>query len=78
LSAGCSVSSGIPTAGTLVDSVWLPKLKELETGNQENFNDWLKKRFPAYDKSNAAQFYGEIVKKLFLTPEERQQEISGN
>jgi len=75
LGAGCSVSSGIPTAGILVDNLWLPKLKELETGNQENFNEWLEKRFPDYNKNNAAQFYGEIIENLFLTPKERQQEI---
>ena len=75
LGAGCSVSSGIPTAGTLVDNVWLPKLKELETGDQENFNEWLKKRFPEYNKKNAAQFYGEVIENLFPTPKERQKEI---
>ncbi len=75
LGAGCSVSSGIPTAANLVDNVWLPKLKELETGNQENFNEWLKEKFPKYNKENAAQFYGEIIENLFPTPKERQQEI---
>lgn len=75
LGAGCSVSSGIQTAGTLVDNFWLPKLKELETGDRENFNEWLKERFPEYNKENAAQFYGEIIENLFLTPKERQQEI---
>lgn len=75
LGAGCSVSSGVPTAGTLVDSVWLPKLKELETGDQENFSEWSKRRFPEYKKENAAQFYGEIIENLFPTPKERQREI---
>lgn len=75
LGAGCSFSSGISTAGTLVDNVWLPKLKELEVGNQENFNEWLKRRFPEYKKENAAQFYGEVIENLFPTPKERQREI---
>ena len=75
LGAGCSVSSGIPTAGTLVDNVWLPKLKELEIGDQENFSEWLKRRFSEYKKENAAQLYGEVIENLFLTPKERQREI---
>ena len=75
LGAGCSVSSRIPTARTLVDTVWFPKLKEMQTGNQENFSDWLKEKFPEYNKDNAAQFYGDVIEKLFLTPKERQQEI---
>lgn len=75
LGAGCSFSSGIPTAGTLVNNVWLPKLKELEIGDQENFSEWLKRRFPEYKKENAAQFYGEVIENLFLTPKERQSEI---
>jgi tetratricopeptide (TPR) repeat protein len=75
LGAGCSFSSGIPTAGTLVDNVWLPKLKELETGDQENFNEWLKRKFSEYKKENAAQFYGEVIESLFPTPKERQREI---
>lgn len=72
LGAGCSVSSGIPAIGNLVDNVWLPKLKELETGNRENFNEWLRRRFPEYKKENAAQFYEELMENLFPTPKERQ------
>lgn len=75
LGAGCSVSSGIPTATTLVDNVWLPRLKEIETGSKENFNAWLNERFPGYNKSNASQFYGEIIQNVFPSPKERQQEI---
>ncbi len=75
LGAGCSVSSGIPTAATLVENLWLPKLKELKTKNQEDFNKWFKIRFPEYDKNNAAQFYRDIMEELFLTPKQRQQEI---
>ncbi len=75
LGAGCSVSSGILTAGFLVDKIWLPKLKEIETGDQENLGEWLKTRFPSYNKNNAAQLCGEIIETLFPTPKERQTEI---
>ncbi len=35
LGAGCSVSSGIQSAGTLLKS-WLPKLKRFKTGNDDD------------------------------------------
>jgi len=75
LGAGCSATSGIPTVGTLVNDIWLPKLRELKIKNQENFDDWFKKRFPEYDKDNAAQYYGEMMESLFPTLKQRQQEI---
>jgi hypothetical protein len=75
LGAGCSVTSGIPTAGNLVDTLWLPKLHELETGTHKNLEEWLAEKFPTYDKDNAAKFYREIIESLFPTPKERQTEI---
>lgn len=75
LGAGCSVSSGIPTARSLVLDTWIPKLKEIETGNQENLDEWLKTRFPNYSKDDSAKSYGEIIETLFPTPKERQIEI---
>ena len=75
LGAGCSVSSGIQTAGYLVEKVWLPRLKETETGNQENVDEWVKTRFPKYKESDPAQSYGEIIETLFPTAKERQTEI---
>jgi hypothetical protein len=75
LGAGCSISSGIPAAGTLIDKEWLPKLKEMETGNEENFDKWLENKFPEYNKTNSAQSYGEIIESRFPTSKERQTEI---
>lgn len=74
LGAGCSISSGIPGAGTLVRN-WLPKLKKLRTGSEDNLEEWVKKEFPKYDGDNPALLYGEVIEKLFLTPQERQREI---
>jgi len=74
LGAGCSVSSGIPAAGTLVRR-WLPELEQRETGGQNHHDEWVKEIFPGYDGDNAARFYGEVMKKLFPSGEERQQEI---
>mgnify|MGYP000897572958 CR=1 FL=1 len=75
LGAGCSVSSGIPTAGEIVNNIWIPMLRGLKAKNKENFETWFKNRFPEYDESIAALFYGEIIEELFPYPKERQQEI---
>ena len=32
LGAGCSLSSGVPTAAQIVKNDWLPKLKKIKTG----------------------------------------------
>ncbi len=74
LGAGCSVSSGIPSAGALVKS-WFPKLKRIKTGNDDELAEWINKEFSDYDVSNPAQFYGTIIEELFLNREERQKEI---
>jgi hypothetical protein len=72
--SGCSVSSGIPDASLLVKQ-WLPKLKELRTGNEENLEEWIRKEYPEYNPDEAAKFYAKIIEELFLTSEERQKEI---
>ena len=74
LGAGCSVTSGVKAAGSLVEE-WLPKLKELEVGDSENFDKWLGRRYPNYEKDNAANYYGQIIEDLFPSPKERQKEI---
>ncbi len=74
LGAGCSVSSGVPSATTLVRQ-WMSRLKMLQTGNENNLQEWINKEFSDYDKDNPAAFYGNIIEKLFLTKEARQKEI---
>ena len=74
LGAGCSVSSGIPDAGTLVHN-WLPRLKKLKTGTELNLEEWVKQEFPDYNNQKSSRFYERVIEALFLTPEERQKEI---
>jgi hypothetical protein len=74
LGAGCSVSSGIPAAGELVKN-WLPRLKKIKTGNDENIEQWVNEEFDDYDTNSPGLLYGKIIEELFLTPEERQREI---
>ena len=83
LGAGCSVTSGIPTAGVLVKDNWLPRLHELSpTSNRETrkapaegLESWTKREFPSYDPANPAGIFGEVIDRLFLTTAERQWEI---
>lgn len=75
LGSGCSASSGIPDAKTLVKN-WLPRLKKLKTGSENgDINQWVREAFSDYEENKAALFYGNLIDALFLTPEERQKEI---
>ncbi len=74
IGAGCSVSSGIPAAGTLVKS-WLPRLKLLKTGDDSNYGEWVNEIYPEYEDDRASLFYGKVIEDLFFTADERQREI---
>ncbi|HUU45906.1 MAG TPA: tetratricopeptide repeat protein [Acidobacteriota bacterium] len=75
LGAGCSVSSGIPASAELVKKHWLPRLHKILAPGRENTEDWARDEFPGYEPQNAAAFYGPVMEKLFLNPENRQREI---
>lgn len=74
LGAGCSISSGIPAAGPLVKN-WLPKLKKLKTGIDQELETWVKKQYPGFKEEEVALYYGRVIEDLFFSDEERQQEI---
>jgi hypothetical protein len=75
LGAGCSVSSGISDAASLVRDEWLPRLRDFRAPQRADLAAWAKDEFPDWDPHNAAAFYGPVMEKLFLHPEERQREI---
>ncbi|MGC1377092.1 MAG: SIR2 family protein, partial [Anaerolineales bacterium] len=75
LGAGCSVSSGISGAVSLVKDRWLPRLQELCAPGCKDFDAWVKEEFPNYAADNPAMIYGPVMEKLFLNAEDRQQEI---
>jgi len=83
LGAGCSVTSGIPTAGALVKDNWLPRLHELSPKSNresrktlaEGLESWTKREFPSYDPANPACIFGEVIDRLFPSNPERQREI---
>ncbi len=75
LGAGCSISSEIQGAASLVKDRWLPKLHRLRAPNENDFEAWVKKAFPSYDPNDPAGSYGPVMEELFVHPEERQREI---
>jgi Tfp pilus assembly protein PilF len=79
LGAGCSVSSGIPGSKDLV-SQWLKSLYYEETGNKFNGEDpqyinWLKKRYPDYTYEKGADIYKDVIKDLCPHIQERKAEF---
>jgi len=75
LGAGCSRSSGIPLAGELVTERWLPRLRDLKAPHRADLAAWAREMIPSYDPQRPAASYGDLIDKLFLTPEDRQREI---
>jgi Tfp pilus assembly protein PilF len=75
LGAGCSVSSGIPAAGELVQKQWLPRLRELCEPAFLDLETWAKKEFPSYNTKHPSALYGKVMERLFLSPDDRQREI---
>ena len=75
LGAGCSVSSGVPHAGTLVKDIWLPRLRDLSAPTRKDLDAWASETVKNYDPKNPAAAYGDVIDHLFLQPEERQREI---
>jgi hypothetical protein len=75
LGAGCSRSSGIPLAGELVKDRWLPRLRDVEAPHRSDLEAWAHEIVPVYDPKLPAALYGELIDRLFITAEDRQQEI---
>ncbi|MDO8531419.1 MAG: tetratricopeptide repeat protein [Dehalococcoidia bacterium] len=75
IGAGCSISSGIPDAGTLVKEDWLPRLRDLRAPERKDLESWAREQFPGSDLSRMALLYGAVMEKLFLNLEERQREV---
>lgn len=74
LGAGCSVSSGIPTARSLVVERWLPRLKNLAAPDATG-DAWIADRIPGWTQEDPAASYGDVMEAVFLQPEQRQREI---
>lgn len=83
LGAGCSISSGIPSAGQLVrnddaDTDWLRQLYALRNAKSEvsdDIDDWARKELTHWNPDIPAASYGELIEKLFMHDGDRQREI---
>jgi tetratricopeptide (TPR) repeat protein len=73
LGAGCSVTSGIPAAASLVRDHWLPRLFRLR-GATGDLDAWLRESFPGYRSDDPAGLYGRVMNELFPLADERQRE----
>jgi len=62
-------------AGPLVRDNWLPRLKVIKGAGQVKLETWANDLFPGYKPDNASTFYGDVIQKLFLWPDDRQTEI---
>ena len=75
LGAGCSVSSGIPAAGTLVNERWIPRLRDLREPHEADHLSWAERWLPGFKRDDPAQSYGRLIDELFVTADDRQREI---
>ena len=71
LGAGCSRSSGIPTAGELVRDYWIPKMAP----SGEDPIEWAENHIDGFDRNDPAASYGAVIEKCFRNPMVRQLEI---
>ncbi|MEL6318888.1 MAG: hypothetical protein AAFR16_14745, partial [Pseudomonadota bacterium] len=74
LGAGCSVSSGVPTAAEVARR-WIKELIWLETGTESDIDGWAAKRFVGYDPEDPAAVYAEVFEALFYTDVDRRREL---
>lgn len=74
LGAGCSVSSGIPTAGPLVLG-WIRDLAFKAHGTSINWQEWSRSTFGIDAEENPARYYPQIMQKRFATAALRQLEV---
>jgi Tfp pilus assembly protein PilF len=74
LGAGCSVTSGIPAAASLVKESWLPELHRVKGQGDQPIEEWAKTVFEDYDPENAAGLYGPLMNELFPMRDDRQRE----
>ncbi len=74
LGAGCSVSSGIPAAGSLVREKWLPSLHLIKGEDGDSVEEWACREFADYDSSRPAMLYGPLMDALFPLKDDKQRE----
>ena len=71
LGAGCSKSSGIPTAGELVLKRWIPD----QVSSGEDPIEWAKANIDGFDSNDPAASYRAVIEQCFRNPRVRQAQI---
>jgi Flp pilus assembly protein TadD len=69
IGAGCSVSSGIPASGPLVEKIWLPEWRRKEGKRGKNnmgLAEWAKGKLGEYDPKDPAASFGPVLEKRFV------------
>jgi hypothetical protein len=76
IGAGCSISSGIPSAANLTKE-WIKVLKMFEVGDSISFDEWISsgERYKNYSDENSSAFYANVINDLFPDEDQRQKEI---
>jgi Tfp pilus assembly protein PilF len=74
LGAGCSISSGIPAAGGLVEK-WLRELQALQGMQPAAFERWRQEAFPGFDGNRPAGHYAQVFRRCYPSEDEQQREI---
>ncbi|HEX5713477.1 MAG TPA: SIR2 family protein, partial [Solirubrobacterales bacterium] len=74
LGAGCSVTSGIPAAASLVKEKWLPELYRVKAPQDLALEEWAAATFEGYDSEQPAALYGPLMGELFRLPDDKQRE----
>lgn len=75
IGAGCSISSGIPGAASLVSDRWLPQLQQVRGASELNAAQWAREAIPGHDPDDPGASYGTVMEELFIQPEARQREV---
>lgn len=72
--AGCSITSGIPTAGGLVEK-WLRELQQNQKLPKDKFDAWVRTEFSGFDPATPAKHYAKVFRRRYRTLDAQQREI---
>lgn len=75
LGAGCSISSGIPGARSLIRERWLPRLRDIRAPDEEDPLKWARDCLAIDPDDLPPGTYGRVMTELFPQPALRQAEI---
>ena len=75
IGAGCSVTSGVPGAGSLIRDHWIPRLRDVCAPNEDNAQEWVTSEFGIDSEQLPPGAYARILTELLPYPALRQAEF---